>query len=150
MPPPDPRLASARAWLRKAEGDLEYGKMGVASGKDRLAWGVCWHAQQAAEKALKAYLAWLGDENIPHTHYLDLLRERVISQGGEPPSEDKLLPLNRYAPSMRYPQIGDPALGEAALALRLARQVVQAVKQQIKLENEERRRGSAEAAEERS
>jgi len=41
------------AWMSRALADLEMAQMLLEGGA--ASWGVCYHAQQAAEKALKAY-----------------------------------------------------------------------------------------------
>lgn len=46
----------ARGWLRKADSDLEAARAIIETGKSLDA--ACFHAQQAAEKALKAILAF--------------------------------------------------------------------------------------------
>ncbi|MDI7248350.1 MAG: HEPN domain-containing protein [Bacillota bacterium] len=59
-----------RGWIRKAESDLADARRTVASeGPYDTA---CFHCQQAAEKCLKAFLAYHG-ESIPHTHDLEEL-----------------------------------------------------------------------------
>ncbi len=58
MPPDDARLEDARAWLAKAELNLRAADLELGTPQAGL-WGdVAFHAQQAAEKALKAVLAW--------------------------------------------------------------------------------------------
>jgi len=55
----------ARQWLAKAKNDLVAGERLIAAGGPYDA--VCFHAQQAAEKALKSLLAF-AQAPIPHTH----------------------------------------------------------------------------------
>ena len=58
MPPDDARIEDARAWLARAELDLRAADLEMGT-PDAGLWGdVAFHAQQAAEKALKAFLAW--------------------------------------------------------------------------------------------
>lgn len=72
MPPEDARLEDARAWLAKAELDLRAADLEVGAPQAAL-WGdVAFHAQQAAEKALKALLA-LHDEPFRKTHSIEEL-----------------------------------------------------------------------------
>jgi HEPN domain-containing protein len=60
MEPDDARLQDARAWLLKAELDLRAATHDMAAPAEGL-WGdVMFHSQQAAEKAMKAFLAWHG------------------------------------------------------------------------------------------
>ena len=54
MPPDEARLQDVRAWLLKAELDLKAAAHEMAAPTEGL-WGdVMFHAQQAAEKAMKA------------------------------------------------------------------------------------------------
>lgn len=80
---------------------------------------VGFHAQQAAEKALKAVLASRGLE-FPFTHDLGLLMQLCGDAGLELPAElveaDRLTP---YAAAIRY-GLGDPGAVPADRALRWA------------------------------
>ena len=65
MPVPESNYTS---WLRKAENDLLNIENNLSA--KRIPWDtVCFHAQQAAEKFLKAYLVHRGVE-IKRTHDL--------------------------------------------------------------------------------
>ncbi len=56
----DPELvAETRAWLIKASRDCTAGEVDLAA-RPPLAEDAAFHAQQAVEKALKAYLTWNG------------------------------------------------------------------------------------------
>ncbi len=68
--PSDPRLEDARAWLAKAAADLRAADLEVATPEADLFEDVAFHAQQAAEKALKAFLAW-KDEPFRKTHSIE-------------------------------------------------------------------------------
>lgn len=92
---------------------------------------VCFHAQQAIEKALKALLASAGTE-VPFTHNLPVLRE--IVPGPLRPDVDlvRLERLYELESQSRYP--GDwlaPTDEEAAWASELADSVVQSVRQSL-------------------
>ena len=79
--PPDEAHASAAAWLAVAEEDLAVAALILREG--RSAGMASFHAQQAGEKALKAYLAWLGHSPIPRTHDLAALAELAVAAGGQ-------------------------------------------------------------------
>jgi HEPN domain-containing protein len=70
--------AGPRHWLRYAQEDLRAAETGLGrtSTEPRHA---CWLAQQAAEKALKAVLVFLGVA-VPDSHDLDALR-RLVPDG---------------------------------------------------------------------
>ncbi|MBE9078909.1 HEPN domain-containing protein [Romeria aff. gracilis LEGE 07310] len=59
------------------------------------------HAQQSAEKALKAWLATLGDV-YPQTHDLGVLLQRLENYECEVTEFWELLELNPFAVQMRY------------------------------------------------
>ena len=69
------QLAETDRWLRYAEEDLT--TVETLLGQPHIVpRHVCWFAQQAAEKALKAVLVFLQID-FPRTHDLDFLRNLV-------------------------------------------------------------------------
>ena len=98
----------ASVLLEKARGDAyvvskSVNDMGIAD------WIAGFHAQQAAEKALKAILVYRGID-YPRTHNLRVL-SRLLQGGGfeVPPGVDDLNALSPYGTAARY---GDfPAFG---------------------------------------
>ncbi len=93
------RAEVVRGWLRKAESDM----IALDASRDAGALdAACFHAQQAVEKYLKAYLVWSGVE-FPFTHNLAKLVELCA---GVDQSFRQLLPtvepLTPYAVEMRY------------------------------------------------
>lgn len=129
MPPDDARLEDAHAWLARAELDLRAADLELGAPQAGL-WGdVAFHAQQAAEKALKAVLAW-HDRPFRKTHSIEELGQActTIDQGlGD--LVDAAVPLTEYAWKFRYPgEVGDPSHEEAERAVAAARKLVLAVK----------------------
>jgi HEPN domain-containing protein len=107
--------------LAKASHDLIAGEATIATG---LALDtVCFHAQQAAEKSLKALLA-LRDVVYPWSHDLatlmSLARPLFPSVAA---MEGDLLSLAPYAVEARYNADVDPTLDEARAALASAQKV---------------------------
>lgn len=95
------RVEDTRAWLGKARMDLEAGRF--ESTNPILFPDVLFHAQQATEKALKAFLAW-HDVPFRKTHDLGALGVEVgrIDQSlGK--IVDRAVPLTEYAWKFRYP-----------------------------------------------
>ena len=70
MQPDAPQPGSPADWLRHAAGDLELSKVDRAPAI--LLESLCFHAQQAAEKALKAVLI-AHDIRYPKTHNISTL-----------------------------------------------------------------------------
>jgi HEPN domain-containing protein len=98
-----PRL---EAWLRQANDDLAMAGHALAGGFHAQA---CYHASQAAEKAIKGSLIGLGIEPA-HTHSLERLVEDLSKAGvtTAPLSDLRLKALSRLATTTRYPA-GDEA-----------------------------------------
>jgi len=72
---------------------------------------VGFHIQQAAEKALKAWLTILGI-GFPRTHDLSLLIHKLSSVGVEVESLWELLDLNPFAVQLRYEILDDEPLDQ--------------------------------------
>ncbi len=115
-----------RAWLIKAQKDLVFAQEALKRGGDYTDMA-CFHAQQAAEKALKAYLVWLGIE-FPKTHVLEDLLDLIAQkdQGLEDHREGLQL-LTPFAVETRYPEFSLPSLDEAREAVEAAERVLKQV-----------------------
>ena len=115
------------AWLKQANNDLSLAELAKDNGFLAQA---CYHASQAAEKALKGALLELGIEP-PHTHVLIELVQR-LEQAGLNGSEFNALPLrglSRMAIQSRYPMDATPPSelfdhADAEQALNTARAVL--------------------------
>lgn len=109
----------ARNWFWHVAADLKVARR-EASTADPVANAVCFHAQQAVEKALKGWLAWRGEEP-PRTHNLAALArhcERLDARFGGLPAVDTLSP---FAVEARYEPVTDlPDAAECRSALQLA------------------------------
>jgi HEPN domain-containing protein len=128
MPDDTARLEDAQAWLAKAGLDLRAADLELRT-PDLALWGdVTFHAQQAAEKALKALLAW-HDRPFRKTHSIEELGRLCVTITPELSSAvDAAVPLTAYAWKFRYPgDIGEPSMNEAERALQVARSLVQAI-----------------------
>jgi len=102
---PSDLLALARRDLRAAEILRDQPEVG-----DGI---VGFHAQQAAEKALKAWLTILGID-FPRTHDLSLLIHKLDGGGVEVTSLWELLNLNPFAVQFRYELLDDEPLDHGA------------------------------------
>ena len=126
--PYDPALvAEVRSWLSKGGKDLAAAEYELQADPP-FADDIVFHAQQAAEKSLKAFLSW---HRVPFrkTHNLIELGEACsrIDQSLESLLR-RAAPLTEYAWKFRYP--GDPqgaTAEEAAAALATAREVFDTV-----------------------
>lgn len=112
-----PELEEAHLLLRKAREDADAVQKFCAD-PDLADAVVGFHAQQAAEKALKAVLALFGDD-FPWTHDLRHLMERLDGVGTPlPASLYDIRELGPWAVEFRYGEtIDDPLDREQASAL---------------------------------
>lgn len=137
MQPPDAEhLADVREWLDYAREDLRAGYHDLAASPPFLR-DAAFHAQQAAEKALKGFLVW-HDVPFTRTHDLRELRDTCVKLDStlEEPSRG-VERLTEYATVHRYP--GAPveiSLEEVHRALALARTTLDAVVARLPLSPE--------------
>ncbi|MBC7226874.1 MAG: HEPN domain-containing protein [Thermoflexales bacterium] len=107
-----------RGWIRKAESDLASAELCLEAG--RALDVVCFHAQQAAEKYLKAYLT-AYEIDFPFVHNLEKLIELCARQDPEFISIKSLgQQLTPYAVSLRYDAEFWPDVDVAEHALHAA------------------------------
>ncbi|NKB72481.1 MAG: HEPN domain-containing protein [Candidatus Latescibacteria bacterium] len=112
--------AHAQGWLRKADSDLHTTKRLLESA-DGPYDTACFHAQQAAEKLLKALLAYF-EQPIPLTHNLEELEVLCRPLVSEWPLEQvELAELTPYAVQLRYDFEFWPDRDTAEQALALAK-----------------------------
>jgi len=122
MAPDAARVADVRAWLSKAALDLRAATHEISAPAEAL-WGdIMFHAQQAAEKAMKAFLV-SRDVPFRKTHNLEELGQRcAVLDPTLVAFVDETVPLTDYAWTFRYPAEADePLQQEAEQALETAR-----------------------------
>jgi len=116
--------ATVRGWIQKAENDLKIGKDEMAT-SEPVTDMICFHMQQCAEKYLKTFLIFHGQE-YPKTHRLAVLinlcarldAEFTILEGWNVDS------LTRYATVLRYAEeLYIPSVEETRQATDLAEKV---------------------------
>ena len=122
--------ARPRAWLFQAENDLQMAAVAQEHGFFSQA---CYHASQAAEKALKSLVLELGVEP-QHTHVLGQLLQQLASLGVDtaPFETIPLRQLSRMSASSRYPIDATPPAelfdrSDAQQAIAMAQAVLKAV-----------------------
>lgn len=131
-PPRKKRIpASPDEWLAHAKSDFNLAGLGL--NQDVLPEQICFHAQQAVEKAFKAVLLSCKLD-FPFTHDLEELLDTLETAGIEiPPDLSDVGILTPYAVETRYPghwgEISENDVAEAVSfaekAIRWAEEVIQ-------------------------
>ena len=124
MPPERFPPGSARDWLARAKGDLSLSRIELPDGA--FFEDLCFHAQQAAEKALKAVYVH-HDWTFRYIHDLaELIDDLETHRLGIPDAVKHAIGLNTYAHDTRYPGLGEPVTsGEHRQAVDMASAVVE-------------------------
>jgi HEPN domain-containing protein len=123
MPPKKRPLGTAQEWLRRAKGNLARAKQ--AKPREAFWEDLCFDAQQAAEKAIKAVLQYRRIE-FPKTHNIRSLLELVDPTASHLSKEIwRAIDLTNYAIETRYPGIAEPVTkDEYWEAVEMAERVV--------------------------
>jgi HEPN domain-containing protein len=109
--PPDARSREvAGEWLRRAQSDLVLAKQPRPG--DVFWEDLCFHAEQAAEKALKAVLV-VDRTDFPRTHDISEILELLTRAGHTVPADVLMADtLSDYATVTRYPGDRQPVSEE--------------------------------------
>lgn len=122
MPPDAGNPGDPHEWLRHARSDLALAQVDRPEGV--LLEGLCYHAQQAVEKALKAVLI-SHEIPAPYTHSIRTLLDSLPPGIVVSPDVEDAAALTTYAVSTRYPGDLEPVDDqEYHEAVRLATAVV--------------------------
>ena len=105
MPSETPKAGSSQDWLRHARSDLALARMRKT--KSLLYEHLCFHAQQASEKAIKAVLVH-HSIRVPRSHDLAYLLGILPQSVSISPALLELPILTKYAVQQRYPGDGPP------------------------------------------
>ena len=111
-----------RGWLEKARRDLIIA-VSAQSSSEPFTDMICFHAQQSAEKCLKAYLIW-NDIRFPKTHSI----EDLVLLASEYHTDwmrlkDDAAALTPYAVETRYPEFDEPSQEDAVEAIEVAERI---------------------------
>jgi len=107
------------SWIKKADRDLEVSKRELKLSNPYTDI-ICFHAQQAAEKYMKAYLIWL-DIEFQKTHDIEDL---VILASKKDSSilelKDSGAELSSFAVEIRYPEFEEPSIEDTITTVKIA------------------------------
>jgi HEPN domain-containing protein len=135
MKTPDEEVQrKVREWLAYADDDLRLAQGGLhLSGEQRPPYHlVAYHAQQCAEKCLKAYLVSLGVD-FPRTHNISTLLELCSDHAQWPLALRDAEELTDYAVAARYPgEAATVTAHDAQRAIEHAQQVRTRVREALR------------------
>jgi len=122
--PADERLVSVvQGWVQKAEVDLKTAVLVLRAAEGGPAETVAFHAQQCAEKYLKALLSWEGID-FPKTHDIGQLILLLPRKAAIDFTTTEQRRLASYATVTRYPGDYEPVtIDEARRAVAMARRI---------------------------
>ena len=125
--PEQERVAATRAWWDRVKTDLRSADVDLAATPPILD-DALFHAQQAAEKAMKDFLVW-HDVPFRKTHDLtEIGRQCLRIDASLGPELQRASLLSEYAWRFRYPMQGPPPdQAEVDQGLRTAREAVAAI-----------------------
>lgn len=127
------QLSDWHKWIERASDDLRWAD---ASFKEHVLHGVCFAAQQAAEKALKAYVLSHGKQPRRIHDLSAILEECIEIDKSFEQLIDQSATLSGYYVEARYPDIGD-FMGytdeQAQEALEFAKEIVRLVQEKLSL-----------------
>lgn len=129
-----PRENAVR-WFRQAEHDLETAKRHL----DWCAADACYCAEQASQKALKAFLYLRGERRVPEHSVVELARQCAAKDPSFACFIATVTVLDQYYVPTRYPDaLADPAvpfesygIEQAEAAIRLASEIVETVRERL-------------------
>lgn len=134
----NPPAREARRWFGEAEEDLEAAGILRDAGKHHLA---CFHAQQAAEKALKGFLYGEGESEVTG-HSVHRLRQRAERYAADLARLAEARLLDGYYIQPRYPNgvpfdtVPSEIFGEeqSARAIEIATKLLDAIRTHLPAE----------------
>lgn len=129
--PADRRAELTARWMRFAEEDLTSARAGLASRSAFQPRHVCFDAQQATEKAIKALLV-LAQITFPFTHNLRDLVQCLPEDQRPPLPEDDAAELSGWAARSRYPGDDEAEWPDAERAVKIAAAVVADVRGKLR------------------
>jgi HEPN domain-containing protein len=129
MSPRETLVAETREWLERSRADLQACDVLIDAGLPAEA---LFHAQQCAEKVMKALLT-SRQVSFKKTHDLDELKQSCLPlAAGAAIQLDGIGRLSQYAWRFRYPGTPySPARGEAEEARKAAGQLLEAIAAQL-------------------
>lgn len=134
------RLRKAREWTRSADEDLRLARHGLSLKSACPYRLIAYHAQQCAEKYLKAFLVSEGVD-FPYTHNIARLLELCAESASRLSALEDAETLTPYAITTRYPGESERvSRKEAVEAIEIASRARRAIRKEFAERSARRRR----------
>ena len=125
-------VINVRQWIERAREDLRLSNHAMTMSTAIPYRLVAYHAQQCAEKCLKAYLV-AGLTDFPYTHNIGVLLELCAKTASWIPKVNDAATLSSYAITARYPGGADRVTKrEAVVTISIAERVLKTVTADLK------------------
>lgn len=133
MPTPDPEvIKKVMQWLTFADEDLKIACDAMHYGSGGPYRLIAYHAQQCAEKCLKAFLVF-HSEDFPYTHNIRRLLKTCGKHAAWPQNLKDAEELTAFAITTRYPgEYEEVTQAEAGSAIEIAQKVRDRVRTELK------------------
>ena len=126
-------LHNVKQWLIHGDEDLKMASHALGLGAQSPYRLIAYHAQQCAEKYLKAFLVYCGVD-FPYTHNISTLLELCSEHTNWAAKLQDAEQLTLYSITTRYPGEDEEVTeSEAGQAIDLAQQVKEQVRKALKL-----------------
>jgi len=131
-PTREARIQRTRAWLRYSSRDIAGARDALRPGSKSSPYQAAFWAQQAAEKALKGALTYVGTR-FEDIHRLNALVALLPEDWHTRRASNALAELTTYAVQTRYPDVGlpEPTAEDAQRAITQAAAVQQAIRRDL-------------------
>lgn len=130
MPERNAEISVVREWVAKAESDLRAAVYLLEPRVEQPTEAICFHAQQCAEKYVKALLV-LRSTDFPRTHDLEKLTALLPAALRPRLTIEEQRRLIGYATAARYPGSGEIPITEARRAVAMARRVRREIRRRL-------------------
>ncbi|OGS19597.1 MAG: hypothetical protein A2219_07350 [Elusimicrobia bacterium RIFOXYA2_FULL_50_26] len=125
----------AKQWMAYADEDMRLAECGLKLTENCPFRLIAYHAQQCAEKYLKAFLVYKKTD-FPYTHNIGYLLELCAKHGEWVKTVEAAEELTPFAITTRYPgEDEEVSAADAANAIKIALQVKMSVTDALKKEN---------------
>lgn len=121
----------AKQWLKQADEDIRLARHAFKLSSSRPCKLIAFHAQQCAEKCLKAFLAF-KKVDFPYTHNISVLLEIGSKHAAWMQDLREAEMLTDYAVTVRYPGSERVTKKDAETAVKMALKVRSVVRKALK------------------